>query len=153
MNKGPLRIIWFMLGFICFILGSVGVVLPILPTVPFYMATAFCFAKSSQKLHDWFIRTNLYRKHLDSFVKNRAMTMSTKLRIFCMVTVMMGIGFLCMRNVPIGKICLGVVWVWHLWYFFFRIKTIKLQDAAVLSYEDDEASHQLRAGKEQAEKI
>ncbi len=153
MNKRPLRIIWFMLGFICFILGSVGVVLPILPTVPFYMATAFCFAKSSQKLHDWFIKTNLYRKHLDSFVKNRAMTMSTKLRIFCMVTVMMGIGFLCMRNVPIGKICLGAVWVWHLWYFFFRIKTIKLQDAAALSYEDNEASHRLRAGKEQAEKI
>ena len=46
MNKKPLRIIWIILGFVCLGLGTVGVVLPILPTVPFYMATAFCFAKS-----------------------------------------------------------------------------------------------------------
>lgn len=151
MNKGLLRIIWIALGFICLALGTVGVVLPILPTVPFYMATVFCFAKSSKNLHDWFIGTRLYKKHLDSFVKNRAMKMSTKLRICCMVTVMMGISFLCMRNVFIGKICLGAVWVWHLWYFFFRIKTIKSQDTSALSYQDIVASHQLRAGKEQAE--
>jgi len=84
---------WIVLGCICLGLGTVGVFLPVLPTVPFYLATVFCFTRGSQRLHDWFISTKLYKNNLESFVEGRGMTLKTKLSIVLSVTLVMGLGF------------------------------------------------------------
>lgn len=47
-----MKYIWILLGFISLFLSTIGIVLPILPTVPFYIATVYCFAKSSETLHN-----------------------------------------------------------------------------------------------------
>lgn len=119
-----IRIIWAVLGFICLGLGTIGIFLPVLPTTPLYLATVFCFVKSSQRLHDWFLSTGLYKRHLKSFAESRSMTMQTKLSVMIMVTAVMAFAFIMMRRVPVGRICIAAVWVFHLIYFFVRVKTI-----------------------------
>ena len=63
--KHTLKIFWMILGFLCLGLGTVGIVLPILPTVPFYMATLFFFANSSEKLHSCLLYTSDAADELD----------------------------------------------------------------------------------------
>ena len=119
------KVIFITVGCICLALGTVGIVLPILPTVPFFMATAFCFAKSSERLHRWFVSSNMYKKHLQSFVEKRGMLMKTKLTILTTVTLLMGFGFVMMSRVPVARVILAVVWVCHVVYFVFGVKTIR----------------------------
>ncbi len=121
------RLVFLILGCVCLSLGTVGVFLPILPTVPFYLATVFCFSQSSRKLHDWFIGTNLYKKHLQSFVEKKGMLLKTKLTIMTTVTLLMGFGFFMMarKNIWIPCIILAVVWICHVIYVLFGVKTLK----------------------------
>lgn len=121
------RMILIALGCICLALGCIGIALPILPTVPFFLATVFFFANSSQRLHDWFISTKMYKKHLESYVQKKGMLMQTKLSILSMVTLVMAVGFVMMlrKGLYIPCVILAVVWVAHIVYFLFGIKTIR----------------------------
>lgn len=106
--------------------GALGAVVPVLPTFPFLMLAAFCFARSSETLDRWFRGTRLYRENLKDFAAGRGMTRKVKVRIMATVTLLMSIGFAVMgrSGIVTGCIVLGCVWVFHMIYFIFCIKTI-----------------------------
>ena len=105
-------------------LGALGAVLPLLPAFPFLLLAAFCFGRSSEKLNRWFTETKLYRDNLESYVKGRGRTKKTKVRIMITVTILMSVGFVMMHAVPVGRIVLGCVWVFHIVYFSLGVKTL-----------------------------
>lgn len=123
------KMLYIILGCIGVGLGAVGAVVPMLPAFPFLMLAAFCFARSSERLNNWFINTKLYKDNLADYVAGRGMTMKTKIRIMVTVTLLMSVGFVMMglKGVTVGCIVLGCVWAFHIVYFLFGVKTIKAQ--------------------------
>ncbi len=67
------KVLWTALGCVMGLgLGAVGVVVPLLPSFPFFaVGTGWLFAKSSEKLHYWFLNTRLYKNNLESYVQGR----------------------------------------------------------------------------------
>lgn len=116
------KILYMIVGCISLGLGIIGVILPILPTVPFVLLAAFCFARSSERLNGWFKNTKLYR---ENNIKN-GMTKRVKIRIMCSVTLLMSIGFIMMglKDIVVGNIVLLIVWIFHMVYFTFGVKTV-----------------------------
>jgi len=120
------KIVYIVVGCIGVGLGAVGAVVPMLPAFPFLLLAAFCFGRSSEKLNNWFISTKLYKNNLESYVQGRGMTWATKIRIMITVTLLMSVGFIMMSRVPVGRIILACVWLFHILYFIFGVKTIRL---------------------------
>ncbi|MEA5011225.1 MAG: YbaN family protein [Angelakisella sp.] len=114
----------FILGYIGMVFGAVGAVVPMLPAFPFLMLAAFCFARSSEKLDKWFNNSKLYKDNLEDYVAGRGMTKKAKVRIMVTVNLLMSTGFMMVDAVPVGRAVLTCVWVFHILYFLFGIKTI-----------------------------
>ena len=121
------RITFVGLGCVSLALAVIGVVLPILPTVPFLALAAFCFAKSSDRLNNWLINTKFYQNNLADFKAGKGMTVKTKVRILATVTLVMAIGLIAMlmKGVIVGSIVLVIVWLGHIYYFGFKVKTLE----------------------------
>ena len=119
------RIILIIVGCLGVGLGAVGAVLPVMPAFPFLLLAAVCFAKSSERLDRWFRGTKLYKNDLESFVKGQGMTRRTKIKVMITVTLLMSVGFVVMysRQIYVPCMILGGVWLFHIAYFLFFVKT------------------------------
>jgi len=117
---------WFYLafGFLSLGLGTVGIFLPVLPTTPFYLLTAFCFSRGSKRWDRWFRGTKLYKRHLEEFITTRAMTWKSKILIFAFAATMMTISAVMVNKLPM-TIAIACLLLFQLYYFIFRIKTIR----------------------------
>lgn len=119
------RYIFLTIGAISFCLGTAGIVLPVLPTVPFYMLTLFCLARGSERFHRMFLESSLYQKTVGAYERDKALTLRTKLSILASVTTIMAIGAYFSQNMPVALIVMGLVWIGHVIALAFIVKTKK----------------------------
>ncbi|MWD27087.1 DUF454 family protein [Aquicoccus sp. SCR17] len=73
-----MRLLWLTFGLIALGLGLIGVVLPLVPTVPFLLLAAFCFARSSERLHNWLLSHRTFGPMIEDWQRSGAIRPSAK---------------------------------------------------------------------------
>ena len=119
------RYIFLTIGALSFGLGTAGIVIPLFPTVPFYMLTLFCLARGSERFHNMFLESSLYQKTVGAYERDKALTLRTKLSILLSVSTIMAIGAYFSQDMPIALIVMAFVWISHVIALVFIVKTKK----------------------------
>lgn len=117
------KIIFIIIGLISLLIGSIGVILPIIPTTPFLLLSSVCFVRGSEKFEKWFKSSKIYKNHLESFVNNRAMTLRQKICILVFADIMIVFSLIILDSIYI-KLFLILAVIFKYYYFIFKIKTI-----------------------------
>lgn len=130
------KAIYIILAFLFLILGSIGALIPVLPTTPFLILASFFFARGSERFNSWFLSTKLYKNNLDSFVKSRSMTLKTKVKILTVSTSMLLIGFYLVGAIY-ARVIIICVLIYKYYYFIFKIETLHEQQTKVKKIETE----------------
>ena len=85
------RRVYKVLGFVFFGLAIIGVLLPIVPATPFLLLSAWFFARSSEKWHQWLLKSELFGFIVRNWEENRCISLRTKIVAITGMVVLGGI--------------------------------------------------------------
>ncbi|WP_086428154.1 YbaN family protein [Staphylococcus cornubiensis] len=111
------------IGGIFTLLGFAGAVLPLLPTTPFLLVAVLCFAKSSDRFHDWLIQTKVYQAYVEDFRKYRGYTMKKKIQLLISLYIVVGFSIF-MVDVTMIRLGLLVMVILQTIVLFTWVKTL-----------------------------
>ncbi|GAA5104722.1 YbaN family protein [Bartonella jaculi] len=74
----PLRICIYIVGWTMVVLGIIGIVLPIMPTVPFLLVASWCFARSSPRFHNWLHNHRIFGPPIKQWEEKRVIPLFLK---------------------------------------------------------------------------
>jgi len=107
MRKGT-RIAWSLAGTVALALGLVGIFLPVLPTTPFLLLAAACYARGSARLHDWLMNNRFLGEYIRDYRDRRAIKLNVKISAIAMVWFSIGISILAVDSAWL-RLLLGAI--------------------------------------------
>lgn len=93
-------------------LGAAGILLPLLPTTPFLLLAAYCFARSSPRLHHWLLRHRRLGPYIHAFRHRTGLTRAQKVRIAASFTTLMAVSFYFAPQTALRALLAGI---WLFW--------------------------------------
>lgn len=111
-----MKLILFVLGWISFALGIVGAFLPILPTTPFLILSAYLFSKSSPRFHAWLLSLPVAGEGIKDWRENRVIKPRAKILCTLMIAVSVFLIWINEKIVIFGKVAVALLLI-SVWAF------------------------------------
>lgn len=115
------------IGFISLALGVLGIFLPVLPTTPFLLLSAACFARSSQKFYDWLVSHPKLGPYIEGYLNGKGIPLRAKIYSLLLMWPMMMFSAFYVLNSPAPKIVFPIIAVLVSIYILSR-PTLKLKE-------------------------
>ena len=111
------RYLYLAAGFAALILAVVGVVLPILPTTPFVLLAAACFARSSKRFHDRLLANRIAGPIIREWTEHRSIPRSVKRWVYFLLALSFGSSIMMMPSIwhQVMLAVLGIILVAFIW--------------------------------------
>lgn len=120
-----MKICYFILAWIFFALGAIGVILPVLPTTPFMILALWAFAKSSKRFHTWLYQHRLFGPPLQKWEEHRVIPLSAKILSISMMT--MSLTYIILfRDMNIYLLLFTIsLMLYGMWFILTKPSTVK----------------------------
>jgi uncharacterized membrane protein YbaN (DUF454 family) len=99
MSHTIIRWLWIIVGSISLTLGIIGIFLPLLPTTPFLLLTAACYARGSSRLHNWLLNNKLFGKYIRNYREGKGIPARSK--VLALTLLWLTIGYSIFYVIPI----------------------------------------------------
>lgn len=120
MISNPLKIVLIVLGWVSLALGVMGIFLPLLPTTPFVLLSAYCFSKGSERLHQWLLKQPHLGKVIEDWERDGAIGRNAKILASVMIIALFSTTLFFMQIPPLLKWGIGAVGVGVLVFILTR---------------------------------
>ena len=101
--------LWVTFGTIFLGLGLIGIVLPLLPTTPFLLLTAWCYYNGSPRLHNWLLNHRWFGEYIRNFQEKKGIPLKGKILAISMIWISIGFSMIFIIDLLILHIVLAVI--------------------------------------------
>lgn len=115
--------VYLITGVISVVLGGIGIFLPLLPTTPFLLLSAYCFSKSSKKFHKALLENKVFGKYIRDYQENKGISLKNKIISISVLIISISFSLLRVSSLHL-KIFLCVILI-LVSIHILKIKTLK----------------------------
>ncbi|WP_169805521.1 YbaN family protein [Methanobrevibacter filiformis] len=118
------RSLFLTVGSVSLSLGVIGIVIPVLPTTPFILISAFCFANSSKRAEKWLLSNKYFRIYIENYRNKTGIPKSLKIQSISFLWIMLILSMLITRNILIAivLVIVGICVTIHLYIMKTKIE-------------------------------